>query len=485
MLHLIEKEILDNILSRRFQILAIFSFVLVGFSLFDGIAYYYGKLEEYRIAHSATERHVQRIMEVDELANRGTYKWHEIHSLGYLVHKPPVPLSIFVRGLDHTLGQSANTAMGERRRVFHSLATDNLLFDAIPPLDLSTVFQVLFSLFMLLLSYDAISGEKESGTLRLLMSFGRSRYEIILAKIAGLFVPILVILVLLLLLSVLVVSVLPEVQLTSGEWIRLAIICIAFVIYCLVFLCAGLASSSLVHRSATSFVVLLAFWVVTVLVIPRVSLIFSDQISDIPSVAALEVEKQALFKGGIRERDRQAGQWRDSYRATNNKDAFQTPEGRVAYWEKLAELGRQVYAGVWRQQKQMDDKFQNEFNSRIQLASALAQLSPRFSLNRSSMELAGTGITYHNQFLQSYKDFMVKRFEWGEVAYTRDKRRLENPQVHGKYKWDVSDIPLFDYRVKLGSENISSGFYDLGILMLWCLLLFVIAGVGFLKYDVR
>ena len=37
MLHLIEKEILDNILSRRFQILAVFSFVLVGFSLFDGI----------------------------------------------------------------------------------------------------------------------------------------------------------------------------------------------------------------------------------------------------------------------------------------------------------------------------------------------------------------------------------------------------------------------------------------------------------------
>ena len=44
-----------------------------------------------------------------------------------------------------------------------------------PSLDLARVVQVVLSLFVLLLTYDAVCGEKDAGTLRLFGSFGLPR----------------------------------------------------------------------------------------------------------------------------------------------------------------------------------------------------------------------------------------------------------------------------------------------------------------------
>ena len=58
-----------------------------------------------------------------------------------------------------------------------------------PPHDLGLIVQVVLSLFCLLLSYDAICGEKEAGTLRLKNSFSVPRRLILLGKGFGILLP--------------------------------------------------------------------------------------------------------------------------------------------------------------------------------------------------------------------------------------------------------------------------------------------------------
>jgi len=54
-----------------------------------------------------------------------------------------------------------------------------------PLIDLTFILGILMSLAALIFSYDAISGEKEDGTLKLMLANGVPRARVILAKIIG------------------------------------------------------------------------------------------------------------------------------------------------------------------------------------------------------------------------------------------------------------------------------------------------------------
>ena len=62
---------------------------------------------------------------------------------------------------------------------------------AFPPLDLGLVVRVVLSLFVVLLVYDTVCGEKEAGTLRLVSSFPVSRHGFLIGKLLGTLMPIL------------------------------------------------------------------------------------------------------------------------------------------------------------------------------------------------------------------------------------------------------------------------------------------------------
>ena len=96
--HLIRKEILDHLLSLRFLILSGIGALIISLSLYDGHAYYRSCLRDYQQAQVATQDRIRQITDADD--------WFEVSSVGYLIHKPPTPMNIFIRGLEPTLGRS-------------------------------------------------------------------------------------------------------------------------------------------------------------------------------------------------------------------------------------------------------------------------------------------------------------------------------------------------------------------------------------------
>ncbi len=231
--HLIRKEILDHLSSLRFLILAALGSLVIWFSLYDGYAYYRDSLTDYRLAQTTTEDRIRQITVADN--------WSEVTAKGYQVHKPPVPMSIFIRGLEPFLGRSIRvTAVN---RIEESPAAMTPILGFFLPLDLGQVVQVILSLFILLLTYDAMSGEKEGGTLRLMSSFPLSRWHLLLGKFLGALIPTLVAFGAPLLLGIGVVFLAPEVHLSGAEIARLGLILVTFSVYLATFTCVGLLYS--------------------------------------------------------------------------------------------------------------------------------------------------------------------------------------------------------------------------------------------------
>src|SRR5213075_3328024 len=138
------------------------------------------------------------------------------------------------------------------------------LHDALPIF----IVQVILSLFAVLFTYDAINGEKESGTLQLTFSNPVPRVSYIAGYLLGGWIGLLLPLLIPVLLGVLLVMVL-KVPMSSADWFRFGVMLSVVLCYFSFFVACGLLTSVLTKRSGVSFLLSLVFWVVFVLIIPR------------------------------------------------------------------------------------------------------------------------------------------------------------------------------------------------------------------------
>lgn len=179
-LHLVRKEILDHVLSYRFIVLAAIGVLTVSLSLLSGYSYYQDRLADYQAALKTRDARFEQIDEADGLVYEPFY---EMGHVGFREHRRPTPLSVFARGLDPDLGQSITSF--PRARLSRSPVELDPILGIFPPLDLGFVVEVLAGLLVLVLTYDAICGEKAGGTLRLASSFQVRRPVLLIAKADG------------------------------------------------------------------------------------------------------------------------------------------------------------------------------------------------------------------------------------------------------------------------------------------------------------
>ena len=187
---------------------------------------------------------------------------------------PPNSLSLFNRGLDKRLG---NTVRVHRAFVptlwdagLHGM--DNPFLNLLSSIDLVVVFQVVLSLLALLFAYDAVSGEHEKGTLRLLMTTPVSRSKILLAKYIGAMATLVVPLTISLILTQILISGSGSIVLSGDDWIRIGGFFLTSNLYLSVFYLMGLLISATTRRTATALMSCMFAWVFLVLIYPNLIL---------------------------------------------------------------------------------------------------------------------------------------------------------------------------------------------------------------------
>ena len=220
------------------------------------------------------EDYERRLMKYSQQENAHRQKAQEAKTYSTLklsVERPPNPLSLFSAGLDKRLGTTFEIYYGSVPMISDASARslDNAFLNLFSKIDLVLIFQVILSLMALLFAYDAIAGDWESGTLRLVISHPVRRGSILFAKYIAAMVCLLIPVLMSLLMVMILLSSTSSIQLDSEGFLRIGGIVLTTSIYLSVFYLIGLLISATTRRTATSLMLCMFLWVALVLVYPN------------------------------------------------------------------------------------------------------------------------------------------------------------------------------------------------------------------------
>ena len=191
-----------------------------------------------------------------------------------IVDRPPNPLSIFNTGLDKRLGNEIRVSHIFTPTIWdaNKHEADNPYFNILTSIDIVLIFQGILSLLALTFAYDAIAGEYEHGTLRLVLSHPVRRGAILIAKYIGAMVCLLVPLLMSLLLMLILLTTSATVSLSTDDFLRIGGIVLTSVVYLSLFYLIGMLISAITRRTSTALILSMFVWGFLVLVYPNLIL---------------------------------------------------------------------------------------------------------------------------------------------------------------------------------------------------------------------
>ncbi|HOO56689.1 MAG TPA: ABC transporter permease subunit [bacterium] len=282
--NLIRKELLDNLLSFRFvvsSVIVIFIMVLsTGILMQD----YANQRDSYNQNQSAHYKHAESFD-----------NYIEFMFSGIGAERPPSELQFFYTGVEKNPNRST-TIFPFFKPSFRGELNLNPIFPLFPAVDLMFVVSIVMSLLAFVFSYDAVCGERQSGTLKLLMSYSISRDKIILSKWIGGYVTLIIPYLIGIVLCILMIIINPRVTVSGDNWAAFMMTVLVSLLFIGVMYSIGLLVSVTSRIPAASISILLFIWVIIVLVIPNSVPFVVDQIKPIDSPSL--VQSRIKFKTG-------------------------------------------------------------------------------------------------------------------------------------------------------------------------------------------
>ena len=465
MWHIAKRELYDNLNSLRFALTTV---LLLGLMLTNAVVHLReqpARMQKYLTAvRDARDALEARADSLYELAQKGPGKIYKKPSNLHFCAEGGDPFLSGVVRSSYYFWENGNLKSFWQMR--YPAATPNLtnIRPDVTKIDWAFVIGYVLSLIALLFTFDAVAGERESGTLRLMLANAVPRHTILAGKFLGALMSVSIPFVLAVLINLLVLSTSRAIHLSADTWGRLGIIfCVALLYVCL-FLALGLLVSTRVQRSAVSLVILLLTWVTLVVFMPSVLALIASDFSSPMSTDELRVLQKQINDKYLNE------YWR----------VLGGPNSEVL------QVGSKYATQEATEQERLIEKRLNEQIAQVQHARAITRISPTAVVQHLLESFAGTGFERHLQFLenaqhyaQEYRTFIV------------DTDRGDPASLHligvreGISQKPVSpeSIPIFEDTISL-SRDFNTAAVDLLLLTLFFLVLLSGAYLAFVRVEV-
>lgn len=437
------------------------------------------------------QHHVAQQMDDEQL--RQASSWRGVRTRE---HRVPDPMQIFSSGLHYDLGRWSPINDEETVKLEHSIYSDDPIFAVFRILDFTMIVQVVFSLFALLFTFDAVNGEKERGTLRLIFANAVPRVKYILAKALGSWMGLVIPLLIPILVSLLMISAF-GITLSNDQWLRAASLIGLSLVYVSLFVFLGLLMSAVSQRSSVSFLLSLVVWIVFVLIIPRVGVMAAGQIAPVPQLAEIE---------GLRDGFAQ-DQWATYFREAEERHQAQRqaegdgPMDEDALWARMEyedSVRGEVQRTIEAHEVRLMEELENRRAVQRSIAMTLSRFSPAATYQLAAMSLAGTDLSlksrYENaltEYRREFTDYVDRRAaesggSAGAMMIEIDSEKgMTIKEGRDKAAVDVTDRPRFSPPSFDSHQVLRAVIQDTGILLLFSLAVFSGAMVMFIRFDVR
>jgi ABC-type transport system involved in multi-copper enzyme maturation permease subunit len=335
------------------------------------------------------------------------------------------------------------------------------------------ILSIITSFAILLLSYDAISGEREQQTLKLILSNSLSRGVLLFGKYASIVISGILMILPGLLVSLIILLISGILRINS----YLAFEIIGFIVVSILLIAVISALGlfcSVISRSATvSLLICLTLWAVFLVFSPNLAVFAADQLFKIKNSETIN-EEVKLAQDAINKAAPE-GSW-----SMNRSNPFYPKH----------ELRARNQTNLMNAEKHIKDEWYSSQFRQYEIASWFTYFSPISLFGEVSESLLGSGYprfrknwddlhTYQNQFLAWFKAMDAKDPKsphwynpYDDCSTSREKIKFE-------------EIPLYAERLMTIPHRLTKAAPGILLLVVYSFLLFGISVLMFNRYDVR
>ena len=470
---IIRREILDNLLSLRFILSLI---VIIMLFVTSGLVFSYHYKQDQSDYWNNTNNNISILQNKSKKLSDLTFYRQE-------VWKKPSPLMLFAQGFDKSLPNRYEFNIFEMEYPDVSNRT-NYLSSYFNNLDCEFIVSIILSIVAIFITYDSICGEKERGTLRLILSGSVSRSQILLAKYLSAMLTIAIPTVLGLLISMLIGTVSKALVVELREYVAITLFTLISFLYISIFVLLGIFMSGTMKRSTNSIVVLLIIWVVLVILVPSLGRVISNVLYKIPTHVEIERKLDDSFKVI----------WDQAYAGKFGDNAIASVPNRNSEWVNPDAFMKRHQAFT-KAREQIIDGYHNQMISQACYARNFLRFSPTILYQKISETFVGTGINRSIALYEQIKKYQNTLRDYICAVDSKDPDSFHeyyNNETTAQWWNTISHKPVhFDTVPKFQERNFAIGrslkvaVWDIGLLVLFNLVFFAAAFVSFLKYDVR
>ena len=388
---LIQKEVMQHILSVRFVALLLMCLLLIPLTLSINYRNYRQNLVDYQEA--------VKLANIEEKTVNPKLPLEPEIELSKLFLKP-TPLSVFANGLGDALPSYLGMTRNGIIQGAPALVSDSLSY-LLGHLDFLFLVGTVFSLLALLFTFDAVAGEREAGTLRITLANSLPRDLFLWSKLIGGYI-VFVVPFLVSLLFGLLVLVWQGFPLGEPEIFRRVFsLTLALLLYIAVFFAIGTVISTYLDNSKTALIVAFTVWVFAVLITPRVGFIAAKFIAPTRTSQSVYLEKTALRENFNAELEEKKGEiYKEVWKGRPQSFEEQFPVGEEVD-EQMKPLEEEFRQKFKEHTDEIDRNYQREKKRQEQVGETLSRITPTSSLTYLATNLTQTGKRKRNAYFQA------------------------------------------------------------------------------------
>ena len=442
---IIAKEFLEKVLTLRFCVALIFSIALIIVSIIVLSEDYAQELADYRLrAQMHAETSNEQLITVD---------------------RKPSMLAALFQGITKGGARSVQLLIGFQPKIIETI-DDNPFSMLFPTVDLTFIIGIVMSLLALLFAYDAVCGERETGTLALMASYPIKKPMLILGKWLGGYFSLILPCSVGGLLGLLFLSMHPHIQLSATDWGALGLIIIGTLLYLACFFALGVLISTLTTRPSTAIMILLFLWTLFVFIIPNLSPNLAKTLSPIPSFSTHSHE-MTLAQTEI---EHQRQRWHDAA-------ALEVIDKRLTWAD-----GKKLLLNIEARSTSTQDKilsnitqaYDRKIRRQEQTAAGIAALSPYACFTFFAAQLAASHFQNEATFIAATERF--------ENQYFADTPSYFQTVVSPGEETEKS---TFFYTEPTVPERLKLALGPLSLLLLYTGVCLIGGYAAFMRYDVK
>jgi len=411
---------------------------------------------------------------------------HRMVHYGHYVFRTPSALAAVDPGVDPVAGTAMFLEGHRRNTAAFAEARETSVLTRFGVLSPAFAAQALAPLLLILVGFSGVARERESGALLLLRAQGLGAGTLLVGKVLALGAVALLAWVPLAVATLLI-------SWRAGEALYPAVVLVlGHAIYLGFWVLSIVAISALVARSRDALLMLSAFWVLGVLLVPRIAAdVAAARVPVLPLALADISMHQALRRMGDSHNAADPG-FRGLLQTELARYGVARVEDLPVNFRGLVSLQGEAAASA------LMDRFAAERQAQHHQQSAFVQrfvvISPLLAIRQASMAAAGTDLTGHQRFLEGAEAYRLtfvqhlNRLHVELLSYTDDVARSRDAEAERRTRISAAnwaEIPRFVHVPEdpaLRARSALSGVYALAG---WCAGALLLLGIAGRRIDIR